>query len=149
MSHPVSSYTRVRAALRTWGNGPSDRNDAMDQRLNQVRVGMPRGRRGRAVSAAGWRGISPAAIVSDSPSQIRAASRPEARRAAISRYWAFATPPRAVEIPARVAASSRARTVCDLPEPVAPQTNTCRLSEAGGSTGSPAGRRASVRPHTP
>ena len=62
-------------------------------------------------------------------------------RRAISRYSALAGSITSHGIPARVADSSRARTVCDLPAPVAPQTNTCRFTESSGSSSGPAGRR--------
>ena len=56
------------------------------------------------------------------------------RRAAISRYSALAGSTTSHGVPCPAAASSRDRTVCDLPAPVAPQTNTCRLSESRGRT---------------
>ena len=109
------------------------------------------GNRRPAPSAAGSSGLRPAAIASGSPGRIRttlaiaapAAPGPPvpASRAAISRYSALAGSTTSHGIPAAVAASSSARTVCDFPDPVAPLTNTCRFSESSGSVSGPAGRR--------
>ena len=43
-----------------------------------------------------------------------------------------------------VAASSRDLTVCDLPAPVAPQTNTCLLSESRDSVNGPGRHHVAV-----
>ncbi len=98
------------------------------------------GNRRPSASSAGSSGLSPAAIESDSPGRIRTtrASGPAgpaapASRAAISRYSALAGSTTSHGIPALAAASSMARTVCDLPEPAAPLTSTCRCSEPSGS----------------
>ena len=102
------------------------------------------GNRRPSASDAGSSGLSPAAIASDSPGRIRTTrpvGRPR-RRSAISRYSALAGSSTSHGIPAQAAASSSARMVCDFPEPVAPQTNACRLSEPSGSTSRPAGRRS-------
>ena len=83
-------------------------------------------------SAAGSSGLSPAAIASGSPGLILITSVPGSRLA-ISRYSALAGSTTSHGMPRPVAASSRQRTVCDLPAPVAPQTNTCRFSELAAS----------------
>ncbi len=62
-------------------------------------------------------------------------------RAAISRYSAFAGSITSHGMPALAADSSRCRTVWDLPEPVAPHTNTCLFSDSRETASSPAGIR--------
>ena len=93
-----------------------------------------------ALSPAGSSGLSPAAIASGSPGLILITSVPGSRLA-ISRYSALAGSTTSHGMPRAVAASSRHRTVCDLPAPVAPQTNTCRLSESAATANGPAGIR--------
>ena len=149
-SQPASSYTLVSAALSTWGKGSSERKDAMNSALTRS-AWVCSGNRRPSPSAAGSSGLRPAAIASGSPGRIRttvaiaapAAPGPPvpASRAAISRYSALAGSTTSHGIPAAVAASSSARTVCDFPDPVAPLTNTCRFSESSGSVSGPAGRR--------
>ncbi len=79
--------------------------------------------------AAGSSGLIPAGGTPRSPGRITMTSAPGSR-AAISRYSALAGSITSHGIPARAADSSRCRTVCDLPAPVAPHTNTCRFSDA-------------------
>ena len=90
--------------------------------------------------AAGASGLIPAATWSASPGRIRTTS-PAApfSRTLISRYSALAGSTTSQGRPAPDAASSSARTVCDFPAPVAPQTNTCRFTEAAGTDRGPAG----------
>ncbi len=57
----------------------------------------------------------------------------------MSRYSALAGSTTSHGMPRSVADSRRHRTVCDLPAPVAPQTNTCRLSESAEIAERPAG----------
>ena len=85
---------------------------------------------------------------SDSPGLIRITSAVPLRRAAMRRYSALAGSTTSQGMCARVAASSRARIVCDLPEPVAPVTKTCLFSESFGNTSGPAARlvRSSTSP---
>jgi hypothetical protein len=106
------------------------------------------GKRRPSSSRAGSSGFRPAAMPSDSPGLILITSAVSFRRAAISRYSALAGSTTSQGICARVAASSRARIVCDLPEPVAPVTKTCLFSESFGSTSGPAARlvRSSTSP---
>ncbi len=132
--------TLVRAALSTWGNGSSDRNVAMNRALTRS-AWVCRGNRRPSGPEAGSSGFRPAAMASDSPGLIRTTSAGGSSRAAISRYSALAGSTASHGIPARDAASSRARTVCDLPAPVAPHTKTWRLSDSAGSTSGPAGCR--------
>ena len=153
-SQPASSYTLVSAALSTWGKGSSERKDAMNSALTRS-AWVCSGNRRPSPSAAGSSGLRPAAIASGSPGRIRttweitapapgpaAPGTPgPASRAAISRYSALAGSTTSHGIPALVAASSSARTVCDFPDPVAPLTNTCRFSESSGSASGPAGLR--------
>ena len=93
-----------------------------------------------APAPAGSSGLSPAAIASGSPGLILITSVPGSRLA-ISRYSALAGSTTSHGMPRPVAASSRHLTVCDLPAPVAPQTNTCRLSESAEIANGPAGIR--------
>ncbi len=88
--------------------------------------------------------MSPAAIASGSPGLILITTAPGSR-AVISRYSALAGSTTSHGTPWAVAASSSDRTVCDLPAPVAPQTNTCRLSESRDSVSGPAACRFRVQ----
>jgi hypothetical protein len=72
-----------------------------------------------------------------SPGRIAITSAVSRSRVAISRYSALAGSITSHGIPAPVADSSRCRTVWDLPEPVAPHTNTCRFSDDAGTVRSP------------
>ena len=99
--------------------------------------------------AAGASGLIPAATWSASPGRIR--TTPAAgpfSRTLISRYSALAGSTTSHGRPAPDADSSSARTVCDFPAPVAPQTNTCRFTEAAETDRGPAGTplRSSTMP---
>ena len=75
-----------------------------------------------------WLGVREGAMVQNAATVLKVTAlagasplrRGATRRAAISRYSALAGSTTSHGIPALAAASSMARTVCDLPEPAAP-----------------------------
>jgi hypothetical protein len=102
------------------------------------------GNRAPSAATAGSSGLRPAATASGSPGRIRITCAP-GTRLAISRYSALAGSTTSHGIFRSAAASSSARTVCDFPPPVAPQTSACRFSDSSGSANTPAGARPRSR----
>jgi len=68
------------------------------------------------------------------PSRPSLASRPASRQ-----YSDLTGSMTSQGSPARVSCTSRCRTVCDFPAPVAPVTSACRFSVGSGTRKSPAG----------
>ena len=71
---------------------------------------------------------------------VTAAPSPWPSRPAIAGYSDLTGSIASQGSPAAASCSSRCRTVCDLPAPVAPVTRTCRFRVASGTANSPTGR---------